>query len=41
MMIPGLPYEMALWVRRKDAAEARGLLEEADRSARGPRGLED
>ncbi|HWG37376.1 MAG TPA: hypothetical protein VN690_06620 [Terriglobales bacterium] len=41
MMIPGLPYELALWVRRKNAVEAKELLEAADAAARGPRPVED
>lgn len=36
MMIPGLQYEIALWVRKGDADEARQLLDQADASARGP-----
>lgn len=40
MMIPGLQYEMALWVRHADADEARGLLDQADAGARGPRPLD-
>ena len=40
MMIPGLPYELQLWVRRRDAAEARRLLDEADTRARRPRPVE-
>ncbi|MGN6592663.1 MAG: hypothetical protein ACTHJX_07185 [Terriglobales bacterium] len=40
MMIPGLQYELALWVRRGDADEARSLLDQADASARGPRPLD-
>lgn len=40
MMIPGLQYGIALWVRRGDAAEARRLLDEADASARGPQPVE-
>ncbi|HXE30425.1 MAG TPA: hypothetical protein VN515_01350 [Terriglobales bacterium] len=30
MMIPGLPFEIALWVRKSDAAAARELLREAE-----------
>lgn len=40
MMIPGLPYDLALWVRRRDAAAARRLLDEADAAARRPRAVE-
>lgn len=40
MMIPGLPYDLALWVRRRDAEAARGLLDAADAAARGPREVE-
>jgi len=40
MMIPGLQYEIALWVRRPDAADARRLLDEADATARSPRAVE-
>jgi len=40
MMIPGLQYGIALWVRRGDADEARRLLDEADASARGPQPVE-
>jgi len=36
MMIPGLQYEIALWVRRPNAVAARRLLDEADDAARGP-----
>ncbi|HUX67952.1 MAG TPA: hypothetical protein VMV31_10750 [Terriglobales bacterium] len=36
MMIPGLQYDIALWVRRADADDARRLLDQADASARGP-----
>lgn len=41
MMIPGLPYELALWVRRKNAVEAKELLEAADQGAKGPRAVEE
>jgi hypothetical protein len=40
MMIPGLQYEIALWVHRSDAEPARQLLDQADRQARGPRRVE-
>jgi len=40
MMIPGLQYGIALWVRRSDADEARRLLDQADASARGPQPVE-
>lgn len=36
MMIPGLQYEIALWVRREDAEQARQLLDAADAAAHGP-----
>ncbi len=37
MMIPGLQYGIAVWVRKDDAAEARALLQQAeDESAAGP-----
>lgn len=36
MMIPGLTYSLALWVRRADAATARRLLDAADATANGP-----
>ncbi|MGH9415510.1 MAG: hypothetical protein ACRD01_02685 [Terriglobales bacterium] len=37
MMIPGLQYDIQIWVRRGDADEARRLLDAADADARGPR----
>lgn len=37
LMIPGLPYDIQLWVHKRDAAEARRLLDAADAAARGPR----
>lgn len=40
MMIPGLQYEIAVWVRRADFESARQLMEEADARARGPREVE-
>ncbi|MGH9394965.1 MAG: hypothetical protein ACRD1E_12400 [Terriglobales bacterium] len=40
MMIPGLQYEIALWVRHRDAAEARALLDAADAGASGPEAVE-
>jgi hypothetical protein len=33
MMIPGLQYEIALWVHKRDAHEARRLLDQADQNA--------
>lgn len=40
MMIPGLQYEIALWVSHADAAEARRLLDAADAAAGGPQPVE-
>lgn len=40
MMIPGLAYDLALWVRRDDAPEARRLLDAADAAAREPRAVD-
>ena len=37
MMIPGLQYGIAVWVKHDDAAEARMLLEQAEQEGgRGP-----
>lgn len=41
LMMPGMAFGLALWVRRDDAAEARRLLDEADAAARGPRPVEE
>ncbi|MGH9481380.1 MAG: hypothetical protein ACRD1L_04755 [Terriglobales bacterium] len=40
MMMPGLQYSLALWVRRGDAPEARRLLDAADATAAGPQPLD-
>ncbi len=39
-MIPGLTADLALWVRRADARDARQLLDRADAAARGPQPVE-
>jgi hypothetical protein len=37
MMIPGLQYDIAVWVKKGDAAEARALLQQAeDEGGPGP-----
>lgn len=40
-MIPGLNFELAVWVRRADLDAARRLLDAADRRARGPQLADD